>query len=113
MRRCFAGVVGYNLIRLCGGINTSASRRGIEFRGGGNGCGEQLAAAAVVSAENIFRQLDMISTLRITPELLRQDAAEYRARAGLATTLDEAKTLFGTANQLEMTADELEQPVSH
>jgi hypothetical protein len=55
----------------------------------------------------------MISTLRITPELLRQDAAEYRARAGLATTLDEAKTLFGTANQLEMTADELEQPVSH
>ncbi|MDB5408487.1 MAG: hypothetical protein JWL84_3399 [Rhodospirillales bacterium] len=54
-----------------------------------------------------------MSAFRITPELLRQDAAAYRARAGLATTQDEAKTLVGTADQLEMTADELEQPVSH
>jgi hypothetical protein len=55
----------------------------------------------------------MNSAPQITPELLRQDAAVYRARACLAATQDEAKTLVGTAEQLEMTADELEQPVNH
>jgi len=55
----------------------------------------------------------MTSALQITPELLRQDAASYRAQAGLAATLDEAKTLVGAAAQLEMTADELERPVRH
>ncbi len=55
----------------------------------------------------------MISAPQITPELLRQDAAKYRVRAGQAATPDEAKTLVGTAEQLEMTADELERPVRH
>ena len=55
----------------------------------------------------------MDSAPEITPELLRQNAATYRARACLAATQDEARTLVGTAEQLEMTADELEQPVSH
>jgi hypothetical protein len=55
----------------------------------------------------------MISATQITPALLRENAASYRFRAGQATTQDEAKTLVGTADQLEMTADELERPVGH
>jgi hypothetical protein len=55
----------------------------------------------------------MISATQITPEQLRQNAASYRARAGQATSPEEAKTLVGTAEQLEMTADELEQQIRH
>ena len=52
---------------------------------------------------------DMTAALQITPTQLRQSAERYRLQAAATISAEQAKILIGTAEQLEMSADELEQ----